>query len=41
MQAWREHKNIFTYMPTVSGHLVAQLLEELRYKPEGRGFDCR
>jgi hypothetical protein len=21
--------------------LVAQLVEALRYKPEGRGFDCR
>jgi hypothetical protein len=40
MQAWRQQKNISKYMPTVSGHLVAQLLEALRYKPEGRGFDC-
>jgi hypothetical protein len=24
---------------TKSGHAVAQLLEALRYKPEGRGFD--
>ena len=23
------------------GHAVAQLLEALRYKPEGRGFDSR
>jgi hypothetical protein len=23
------------------GHAVAQLVEELRYKPEGRGFDSR
>jgi hypothetical protein len=22
-------------------HAVAQLVEALRYKPEGRGFDCR
>jgi hypothetical protein len=22
------------------GHAVAQLFEALRYKPEGRGFDC-
>jgi hypothetical protein len=22
-------------------HAVAQLVEEIRYKPEGRGFDCR
>jgi len=25
----------------LSGHAVAQLVEELRYKPEGRGFDFR
>jgi hypothetical protein len=24
-----------------SGHAVAQLVEELRYEPEGRGFDSR
>ena len=23
------------------GHAVAQLVETLRYKPEGRGFDSR
>jgi hypothetical protein len=23
VQAWRQHKNIFTYIPIVSGHLVA------------------
>ena len=23
------------------GHVVAQLIEALRYKPEGRGFDSR
>jgi hypothetical protein len=23
------------------GHAVAQLIEALRYKPEGRGFDSR
>jgi len=26
MQAWRQHKNIFTYISIVSGHPVAQLL---------------
>ena len=26
---------------TVGGHAVAQLVEALRYKPEGRGFDSR
>jgi hypothetical protein len=25
----------------ISGHAVAQLVESLRYKPEGRGFDSR
>ena len=25
----------------VSGHAMAQLVEALRYKPEGRGFDSR
>ena len=25
----------------VVGHAVAQLVEALRYKPEGRGFDSR
>jgi hypothetical protein len=24
-----------------AGHAVAQLVEALRYKPEGRGFDSR
>jgi hypothetical protein len=26
-------------MTLVSGHAVAQLAKELRYNPEGRGFD--
>ena len=25
---------------STGGHAVAQLVEVLRYKPEGRGFDC-
>jgi len=25
----------------IVGHTVAQLVEALRYKPEGRGFDSR
>jgi hypothetical protein len=25
----------------IKGHAVAQLVEALRYKPEGRGFDSR
>jgi len=32
--------SVHTYIPTW-GHAVAQLLEALRYKPEGRVFDCR
>jgi hypothetical protein len=27
--------------PPISGHALAQLLEKLRYMPEGRGFDSR
>ena len=26
---------------TLVGHAVAQLIEALRYKPEGRGFDSQ
>ena len=26
---------------TSAGHAVAQLVQALRYKPEGRGFDSR
>jgi hypothetical protein len=26
---------------SILGHAVAQLVEALRYKPEGRGFDSR
>ena len=26
---------------TRSGHVVVQLVEAMRYKPEGRGFDSR
>jgi hypothetical protein len=32
---------IKTYHVMVDGHAVAQLVEALRYKPEGRGFDFR
>ena len=32
---------IFSSVQMVKGHVVAQLVEALRYKPEGRGFDCR
>ena len=31
------HKRTYT----VGGYAVAQLVEALRYKPEGRGFDSR
>jgi len=30
---------IYTYQYLVTGRAVAQLVEALRYKPEGRGFD--
>ena len=34
--------DVFRYiMISVRGHAVAQLVEALRYKPEGRGFDSR
>ena len=29
------------YRITLLGHAVAELVEELRYKPEGRGFDSQ
>jgi hypothetical protein len=33
---------LYIYLPLLSGTLlVAQLVEALRYKPEGRGFDSR
>ena len=31
----------FCFPLSVSGHAVAQLVEALRYKSEGRGFDSR
>jgi hypothetical protein len=31
----------FFDMTTVIAYAVAQLVEALRYKPEGRGFDSR
>ena len=31
----------FTLSKGITGHAVAQLVEALRYKPEGRGFDRR
>jgi len=33
--------NYSTYHIHCRGHAVAQLVEALRYKPEGRGFDSR
>jgi len=30
----------FTFTYDGGGHAVAQLIEALHYKPEGRGFDC-
>ena len=32
---------MFLFLPPYLGHAVAQLVEALRYKPEGRGFDSR
>jgi len=32
---------IYAWFALVMGHVVAQLVEALRYKPEGRGFDSR
>jgi hypothetical protein len=31
--------SIFRGFTFIMGHLVAQLVEALRYKPEGSGFD--
>jgi hypothetical protein len=33
--------HFFTLSTCFVGHAVAQLVEALRYKPEGRGFDFR
>ena len=33
--------NIQDTIDNVTGYVVAQLIEALRYKPEGRGFDPR
>ena len=33
--------HIVVYILIHQGHAVAQLVEALRYKPEGRGFDSR
>jgi hypothetical protein len=32
---------LFVFLNKYWGHAVAQLVEALRYKPEGRGFDSR
>ena len=37
-QEYKDYKGI---KPTYWGHAVAQLVEVLRYKPEGCGFDSR
>jgi len=37
-----QNSYLFTYNTFIKrGHAVAQLVEALRYKPEGRGFDSR
>ena len=33
--------HIYVPITDAVGHAVAQLVEALRYKPEGRGFDSR
>ena len=37
------YQHMFNYQPLhrYGGHAVAQLVEALRYKAEGRGFDSR
>jgi len=40
----QKRANSVTFRPeyyTVKGHVVAHLVEALRYKPEGRGFDSQ
>ena len=34
-------QEIYIFSVYIRGHCVAQLVESLRYKPEGRGFDCQ
>ena len=34
-------KNLWQSMELFMGHAVAQLVEALRYKPQGRGFNSR
>jgi hypothetical protein len=34
-------KDILYILNIIQGYAVAQLVETLRYKPEGRGFDSR
>jgi hypothetical protein len=40
MPSWRGHPQIHLYLLQM-GYAVAQLVEALCYKPEGRGFDSR
>jgi len=35
------NKHNITGLQNITGHAVAQLVEALHYKPEGRGFDSR
>ena len=39
VSSWCGQGQIFLYISILRGHAVAQLVEALRYKPEGRGFD--
>jgi hypothetical protein len=45
-ECWKHQSNLphfrlITSYKNVGGYAVAQLVEALRYKPEGRGFDSR
>jgi len=40
-QIWIFSSDFYTGSQYEKGHAVAQLVEALRYKPEGRGFDSR
>ena len=38
---WRQSATIHSSTRVLRGHAVAQLIEAVRYKPEGREFDSR
>jgi len=41
VEVLNEVKKELDILHTIKGHVVAQLVEALRYKLEGRGFDSR